>query len=1054
MARKIAGVTKDNKVNETLESRFGMFLASNVQGAQFSVQCVGLAVTTHMELAGDPESEGEDSTVDVLLDELNTTDGALAEADVIHDKELLRKSLEQGLQMGLLESSDVESNDQPKPAIARFQHAVAAVIMSSSQERVQNSNREQTSQDEEENVAERGKLTPADATAETEHSDGDQDSSIAPNRLRYVPGSEIPLSQLTDGESSFTGRLSKGAALLKGAIKKYKPSGMLPSGSNGHIDAVKASYTPTPSSIYTNSDAADSLTVVSTATGDGFFKQKDVPRIDSGNTVLTQTQVHYEDLGMGKFPTIHTSSRPGGHFDGTLRMSHEEVEAYRREDTKGGHPKFMKLHAYHQDMKSPTHGVVNLIDPRGISVISDIDDTIKETNVTAGARIILRNTFLKDMVEVEGMANVYRKWWNQGAAVHYVSNSPWQLIPSLLDFFRSHMFPPGSAHLRLHDSMFKTYFAAPGESKKRAIKEILTDFPDRKFILVGDSGEIDMEIYTEMAKAYPDQIFRIFIRDITTQRLKDMASKTPPARSRPFSSLLLPKAPITAVTTGFGLFSRRGTGSSTPGSTYGDNISNQSNHSGISSNGHSPLLNPLVLSNLRMEEGDEDDNHLATSSPTELSEEDVLEMARKAEDLQARELRHDKPESDYEDDKDGQGGSFGSFSPRLEASRPLQVPLKPAATPPSNSPGSSPRQQAKLIGASFRAMTSSLMSATYWRSNTSNTDLNNNDGRVAIARPNSPLTHGDGIMGTHGYPFPKVGSAMSSSVATSISPKSSTVSQDDEDRDHEHQSQQRQLQMQQHIQLRRVQTATHSYSSPSLGSTPSAGPSPRHSPNVLPRGIGGGISSGHTSTTTLTAMSSSATMTTTASSSSIMTTSTSATLISTSPDMSAMRIPLSTSPSASSSFASSSTFSITKTSLEIWQDRVEQCKQQLPEGMLTLFESADELDQCQVVREMFSKYHDIVEEAGQNVDAAPEEVTVSNLTSPSQLTSSSSSSTLSSVASISSSSSHSDLASTGVEAMSPYSTRDANKTDAVPYRDHVKAQELDISILKHSIATH
>ncbi|KAI8600116.1 hypothetical protein EDD21DRAFT_306981, partial [Dissophora ornata] len=182
-----------------------------------------------------------------------------------------------------------------------------------------------------------------------------------------------------------------------------------------------------------------------------------------------------------------------------------------------------------------SYGIVNLIDSEGISIISDIDDTIKETGVIAGTKVILRNTFLKDMQEVEGMADVYRAWWDQGAAVHYVSNSPWQLIPSLLEFFQKYKFPLGSAHLRLHDSMLKTYFATPGENKRRVIKEILRDFPKRKFILVGDSAEIDMEIYTDIAVEYPEQIFRIFIRDISTAWLKE---KTQPVRGRSFAAAL------------------------------------------------------------------------------------------------------------------------------------------------------------------------------------------------------------------------------------------------------------------------------------------------------------------------------------------------------------------------------------------------------------------------------------------------------------------------------------------------------------------------------------
>lgn len=65
-----------------------------------------------------------------------------------------------------------------------------------------------------------------------------------------------------------------------------------------------------------------------------------------------------------------------------------------------------------------------------------------------------------------------------------------------------------------------------------------------------------------MAIAFPEQVFKIFIRDITSARLKEEADKmsaAPPARSRSFTSMI-PRAPIAAVTSGISYFSRSGAG--------------------------------------------------------------------------------------------------------------------------------------------------------------------------------------------------------------------------------------------------------------------------------------------------------------------------------------------------------------------------------------------------------------------------------------------------------------------------------------------------------------
>lgn len=62
----------------------------------------------------------------------------------------------------------------------------------------------------------------------------------------------------------------------------------------------------------------------------------------------------------------------------------------------------------------------------GVSVISDIDDTIKITKVLS-KRALLKHTFYNYFEPVEGMSELYQKWSEQKCQFHYVSASPWQL---------------------------------------------------------------------------------------------------------------------------------------------------------------------------------------------------------------------------------------------------------------------------------------------------------------------------------------------------------------------------------------------------------------------------------------------------------------------------------------------------------------------------------------------------------------------------------------------------------------------------------------------------
>ena len=151
-------------------------------------------------------------------------------------------------------------------------------------------------------------------------------------------------------------------------------------------------------------------------------------------------------------------------------------------------------------------------------MISDIDDTIKITEVR-DRHAALRNTFLREFQAVPGMAEFYQTLGRSNhAAVHYISASPQQLYEPLAAFVRSNGFPAGTFTLkefRWKDKSFFSLFANPEQYKSGVIEPLMKQFPNRKFILIGDSGERDPEIYARLAREYPQQIARIFIRDVT-----------------------------------------------------------------------------------------------------------------------------------------------------------------------------------------------------------------------------------------------------------------------------------------------------------------------------------------------------------------------------------------------------------------------------------------------------------------------------------------------------------------------------------------------------------
>jgi len=235
---------------------------------------------------------------------------------------------------------------------------------------------------------------------------------------------------------------------------------------------------------------------------------------ESGKTVSVR-------LG-GKVYQVGTSAS-NGHFSGRLRLG--AAEAARLSNRPRPDGAWLEFAAeLPADDSRRFVGRVQLIGPRGLSVVSDIDDTVKHTQVLDTAAM-LRNTFVREFQAVPGMARIYAKAAGRGAVFHYVSASPWQLAEPLTEFLGRDGFPQGSLHLRyfrLKDpSGLKVLLGSSQEYKGRAIGAVLAAFPERRFILVGDSGEHDPEVYGRLARRYPEQVAAVAIRNVTDAKLDD-----------------------------------------------------------------------------------------------------------------------------------------------------------------------------------------------------------------------------------------------------------------------------------------------------------------------------------------------------------------------------------------------------------------------------------------------------------------------------------------------------------------------------------------------------
>jgi phosphatidate phosphatase APP1 len=155
-------------------------------------------------------------------------------------------------------------------------------------------------------------------------------------------------------------------------------------------------------------------------------------------------------------------------------------------------------------------------------VISDVDDTIIKTGI-ASLFDTIGNTFLKNAqtrCPFEGVREFYTalqtgKGRRRVNPLFYISNSPWNLFDFIDEFMRINRIPVGPILLR-DFGLDQDKFIIDHNHKRERIEEILRKYPNLHFVLIGDSGEKDPEIYQQVCRIFPDRIIAVYIRDVTS----------------------------------------------------------------------------------------------------------------------------------------------------------------------------------------------------------------------------------------------------------------------------------------------------------------------------------------------------------------------------------------------------------------------------------------------------------------------------------------------------------------------------------------------------------
>ncbi|WP_313777695.1 phosphatase domain-containing protein [Flagellimonas lutaonensis] len=177
-------------------------------------------------------------------------------------------------------------------------------------------------------------------------------------------------------------------------------------------------------------------------------------------------------------------------------------------------------------------------------VISDIDDTILHTGVVSSLKWrVLMNTFFKRATSrsaLEGTASFYHKLHRgkSGSAanpIFYVSHSPWNMYRYLELFLKTNNFPKGPILLRSMASFRSRNKKNGNPHKYLEIVNILETYPELSFLLIGDSGEKDGDIYLDISNRFPGRIKAIYLRSVNdTKRVERIQEMFRDYRDVPF----------------------------------------------------------------------------------------------------------------------------------------------------------------------------------------------------------------------------------------------------------------------------------------------------------------------------------------------------------------------------------------------------------------------------------------------------------------------------------------------------------------------------------------
>jgi len=138
--------------------------------------------------------------------------------------------------------------------------------------------------------------------------------------------------------------------------------------------------------------------------------------------------------------------------------------------------------------------------------------------------------------------------------IFYVSSAPWNIYDLTLDILELNKIPLGPILLQDYGWDRRKFFCAShAEHKTLQIQRIMATYPELSFVLIGDSGQQDAEIYSAVLEQTPNRVRAVYIRDVS-QNARDEEVRTLASRAAAHGGqLLLVRDSLEAATHAAGL---------------------------------------------------------------------------------------------------------------------------------------------------------------------------------------------------------------------------------------------------------------------------------------------------------------------------------------------------------------------------------------------------------------------------------------------------------------------------------------------------------------------